>query len=219
MVLQKVTQCCISCWRVVCEGAWGLLAGAIGSLCCIGPSAAILLGLGSSSALFGFQVNHTLALAGGGVVLGLGLLFARWRRRTCDLRPQARWRRIVLMLSAGALVYGLLGLFAPWVAARQEQVITEQIAAAPVAILPRFTTTAPTLRRATLLVAKMDCPPCVSHLRGLLARKPAVARFAADLGNEEVSVVYDSRQIDAATLLALIPQPYQAALRDDVPLP
>src|SRR5690349_2939612 len=30
-------------------GIWGMAAGVVGSLCCIGPSAAILLGLGASS--------------------------------------------------------------------------------------------------------------------------------------------------------------------------
>ncbi|HET9224067.1 MAG TPA: hypothetical protein VFO07_16255, partial [Roseiflexaceae bacterium] len=45
----------------ISSSAWGLLAGLAGSLCCLGPSAAVLLGLGSSSALFGLQLERPLA--------------------------------------------------------------------------------------------------------------------------------------------------------------
>src|SRR5690349_19217653 len=100
--------------------AWGLAAGLVGSLCCIGPSAAILLGLGASSALLGVSLDRALALAGGAALLLIGALMASQRARACDLRPAARWRAPAVMLISFALAYGLLGLLLPALAARQE---------------------------------------------------------------------------------------------------
>src|SRR5262245_10063684 len=83
--------------------AWGLLAGLAGSLCCLGPSAAVLLGLGSSSALFGLQLDRPLALGVGAALLLAGLVFALRRERACAVRPAARWRQPALMLMSFAL--------------------------------------------------------------------------------------------------------------------
>src|SRR5262245_56446698 len=69
--------------------AWGLLAGLAGSLCCLGPSAAVLLGLGSSSALFGLQLERPLAFGIGAALLFAGLAFALRRERACAVRPAA----------------------------------------------------------------------------------------------------------------------------------
>lgn len=194
-------------------GAWGLLSGLVGSLCCIGPSAAVLLGLGSSSALFGLQFSHTLALAGGAALLG-GAAFALTRGHACALLPAARRRRLALMLAAFALSYGLLGVLVPALAARRadaSQVSTGAPEAAPVA--------APALRRATLIVEKMECPPCAASIRSLLMRKPFVKHFVAETYNQQVIVDYDSRQIDARGLLALIPHRTRPSLVADEPLP
>src|SRR5215218_9674038 len=101
----------------IMAGAWGLVAGIVGSLCCIGPSAAILLGLGASSALLGLTLDRVLALGGGAALLLTGALLVAWRERTCDLRPSARWRNPALLLASFALAYGLLGLLVPVLAA------------------------------------------------------------------------------------------------------
>src|SRR5690349_1109759 len=101
-------------------GAWGLAAGLVGSLCCIGPSTAILLGLGASSALLGWTLDRALALGGGAVLLLIGALLVWRRSRACELGPAARWRSPALLLISFALVYGLLGVLVPALAARQE---------------------------------------------------------------------------------------------------
>src|SRR5262249_26004810 len=94
--------------------AWGLLAVLAGSLCCLGRSAAVLLGLGSSSALFGFQLDRPLALGIGAALLLVGLALALRRAQACAVRPAARWRQPALMLISFALAYGLLGVLTPW---------------------------------------------------------------------------------------------------------
>jgi copper chaperone CopZ len=190
-------------------GAWGLLSGLVGSLCCIGPSAAVLLGLGSSSALLGLSLDHTLALAGGGALLLAGVLLALRRARACDMRPATRWRTLALMLATCAIAYGLLGLLLPALAARQEDAstIAFQPARAPAAAI--------TLRRITLNVDQMTCPPCAAHIRALLKRKPFVRSFFAETNIDQVTIDYNSSQTTAKDVLALFPSYYGATIISD----
>jgi hypothetical protein len=194
---------------------WGIFAGLAASLCCLGPSAAVLLGLGSASALAGIELDRSLALAGGAALLLGGAALALRPGRACDLRPATRWRRLGLMLAAFALAYGLLGVLLPeWAASRVEA--TEPPAAAPIAV-PSSAAAAP--RRATLIIEKMICPPCAAHVHSLLGRKPFVQAFVAEENNEQVVIDYDSRQIDAQALVRLFPQRYRVTLISDTPLP
>ncbi len=204
-------------------GAWGLAAGLVGSLCCIGPSAAILLGLGASSALLGFTLDRALALGGGTALLGVGLLFALRRTHACDLRPATRWRNPALMLVSFALAYGLLGLLAPALAARQEDAATISELATSQRTTHNLSKGQPAIaaapiRRLTLIAEKMECPPCAAHVRGLLKRKPFVRSFVAEANNEQVTIDYDSSQITAQAVLALIPNRYGVTLISDAAL-
>lgn len=198
-------------WSGMGAGLWGMLAGLVGSLCCVGPSAAILLGMGASSALFGFHVEQRLALGAGGVLLLIGGVVAWRRTRTCALGSRTGWQQFALLVATSALVYGLLGIAAPWAAARQEDVAAPRQGAAVVA--------PPTLHQATLLVAKMECPPCVAHLHSLLARMPFVVQAVVENGNEQIVIVYDSRQVTVDNVLARIPGQYDAQLLTDAALP
>jgi len=193
-------------------GALGLLAGFVGSLCCLGPSAAILLGLGSSSALTGLAFDRRLALAGGGALLVAGLLLARRRARACAVPGAARWRAPALMLLSFVLAYGLLGYVLPTLAERQAD------ASARVS-----TMTAPqapaSLRRATLLVENMYCPPCAAHVRGALAHKPYIHGFIAETSNEEVVVDYDSQRANTRAIVSIFPYSFHVKLISDQPLP
>jgi hypothetical protein len=194
-------------------GALGLLAGLVGSLCCLGPSAAILLGLGSSSAIAGLAFDRTLALAGGGALLVAGLLLAHRRARACAVPGAARWRAPALILLSFALAYGLLGYELPMLAARQadESARVTTLAAAPQAPVA--------LRRATLLVEKMYCPPCAAHVRGALARKPYIHGFIAETDNEEVIVDYDNQQTNTRAIMSIFPSSFNVKLISDQPLP
>jgi hypothetical protein len=196
---------------------WGLLAGFAGSLCCLGPSAAVLLGLGTSSALFGLQLERPLAFGIGAALLLAGLAFALRRERACAVRPAARWRQPALLLASFALAYGLLGLLAPWAAARQEEAVVASIApvASSVGDLPRPSSE---YRRATLIIEKMVCPPCAANVRSLLKRKAFVHGFMAEEGNETVVIDYNPEQIDAQHLVKLFPLSFKVKLLSDDPL-
>jgi hypothetical protein len=195
-------------------GALGLLAGIAGSLCCLGPSAAILLGLGSSSALAGLAFDRTLALAGGCALLAIGMLLARRQARACALPGRAYWRQPALMLLTFALAYGLLGYLLPALAARYIDAATPAIRSAVSA--PHA---APALRRATLLIEKMYCPPCAAHVRGALKRKPYIHGFVAETNNEQVTVDYDSQLTTARAITAIFPYSFHAKLMSDQALP
>jgi copper chaperone CopZ len=202
--------------------AWGVTAGIVGSLCCIGPSAAVLLGLGASSALE-FSLDRTLALGGGAALLLAGAILASRRAGACDLRPAARWRTLALMLASFALAYGLLGLLAPALAARQEDAAADSELAAsqrqPLSLPQGQAVAAAPLRRLTLIVEKMDCPPCAATVRTALKRQPTVRAFIAEAGNDQVTIDYDSGRTSAKKLAALFPARYGVTLISDQVLP
>jgi copper chaperone CopZ len=195
------------------SGALGLLAGFVGSLCCLGPSAAILLGLGSSSALAGLAFDRTLALAGGGALLAIGLLLARRQARACAVPRATRWRAPALILLTFILAYGLLGYLLPALAERQADASATITTAASAPQAPA------SLRRATLLVEKMYCPPCAAHVRGALGRKPYIHGFVAETNNEEVTVDYDSQQAGVRAIVSIFPSSFRVKLLSDQPLP
>ena len=196
--------------RTVASSAWGLLAGLVGSICCLGPSTAVLLGLGSSSALFGLQFDRTLALGAGVALLLGGIARSLVRERSCALRSAARWRAPALMLAAFVLSYGLLGYLAPALAARQEDTAV---------VAPAAPVEAASLRRATLLIEKMDCPPCAAAIHNRLKQKPFVHHLVAEAYNQQVVIDYDSRQVDAQHLVQMFPMSYGITLVSDEPLP
>jgi copper chaperone CopZ len=207
----------------IMAGAWGLASGLFGSLCCIGPSAAVLLGLGSSSALLGFSLDHTVALAGGAALLLAGALLAARRARACDQRRAARWRAPALMLASFALAFGLLGVLAPALAARQEDAATDAELAASQRqslSLPQVPAVAAAPhRRLTLSVERMSCPPCAAAIRSALKRQPTVRAFFAEADIDQVTIDYDSNQTSAKKLAAIIPAHYGVTLISDEVIP
>jgi hypothetical protein len=201
------------------SGAWGALAGVVGGLCCVGPSAAVLLGLGSSSALAGLALDRNLALAAGALLLVAGVMFALRQARACALRGVARWRTPALMVATFVLSYAVIGVLLPAIAANRVAVEAMQVQPVAQAENVGSTNGAPALRRATLVVTKMECPPCAAHVRSLLKRKPFVRAFFAEEGIDTVTIDYDSGQITPEALAKLIPLRYGVELMSDVTLP
>ena len=191
------------------SGALGLLAGLVSSLCCLGPSAAILIGLGSSSALAGLALDRGVALAVGLGLLVAGVLLARRQVRACTVAGRTHWRQPALMLVIFAVTYGIFAYLLPIEAARQNDAAAEVAAFAPAPVAQV------SLRRATLSVEKMYCPPCASHIRSLLRRKPYVHGFFAEATIDEVTVDYDSRQTSAQSIMRLFPQSFGISLISD----
>jgi copper chaperone CopZ len=168
----------------------------------------------------GFSLDHTMALAGGAALLSAGALLAARRARACDLRPATRWHAPALMLASFALAFGLLGLLAPALAARQEDAAAD----AELATIQRQTHTpqvvaAAPQRRLTLSVEKMNCPPCAAAIRSAIKRQPTVRAFVAEVYNDQVTIDYDSGRTSAKKLAALIPAHYGVTLISDELIP
>jgi len=90
----------------------GFLSGLVASLCCLGPVAIILLGLGPIFGISGlcFKTYRPLFFAIGAFVLVVGLyLWLRKKEGTCDFRAvHNNQRKILLALAAMAVTYYLL---------------------------------------------------------------------------------------------------------------
>jgi hypothetical protein len=195
--------------------AWGLVAGLVGSLCCIGPSTAALLGLGSSSMLFSVQFNQRWALIVSGMLLLGGI--ARVLRPVGICRRPG-WHQPAIMLATFGIAYGLLGGLLPTLAAQ-----VEDRRAAPVAVnasqeIAVERPAAPALHRLTLIIEKMNCPPCAVKIRNRLSGKPAVRELRAEAYNEEVIITYDPQQTTGEALIKLIPTQYGVTFIRDEPV-
>ncbi|MBV9787651.1 MAG: heavy-metal-associated domain-containing protein [Chloroflexi bacterium] len=210
----------------------GFLAGVIGSLCCLGPTAALLLGLGSSSALFSLQFDQSWALGFSLVVLAGGMLQALRRSRSGAVCRVARWRSPLMMALSFAISYALLGVLLPLFAARQElaaEVVANRETAHVASIAANVggqtqpiaapaENKAPELRRLTMIIEKMNCPPCAAKVHNRLSQKPAVRELRAEAYNEEVVVTYDASLSSGEQLMKLFPRQYGLFLISDVPV-
>lgn len=177
------------------------MAGVTGSLCCLGPAAAVLLGLGASSALASLQLGRVLAAALSVGLLAVGVALAMRRSAACGLSPTRRLRAPLLMLAVFGVSYVLLAYAVPAVAARR-------LSSAPAAP-----------RRLTLSIEKMYCPPCAAIVRRHLAEHPGVLAVVAELGVDQVTVDYRPADVAAETLASLFPGSYGVAVLSDAALP
>lgn len=198
------------------SAAWGLLAGIAGSLCCLGPSAAVLLGLGASSALAGVQLERLPALGAGLALLIVGVLLAYRRARMCGLTPAARARGPLVALLSFGLAYAVLAYVLPALAA--QQIYAEAAATAPASFAAPAASTAPS-ERLVISIIKMDCPPCVAKVHATLAQEPGVRAFVAELNVDEVTIDYDPSVVSAERLAGLFPSSYQVEIVSESVLP
>lgn len=192
---------------------WGLLAGVAGGLCCLGPAAAALLGLGASSALAALQISRAPALALALALLGAGVALAARRAAACGLSGRARLRAPLVMLAVFGLSYALLAYALPALAARQVA------AAAPAARAAPAPPAEAAVRRLTLSIEKMSCPPCAATVGRLLAERPEVVAFVASEHSDQVTIDYLPSAVSAAALARLFPPSYGVHVLDDAALP
>lgn len=192
--------------------AWGLGAGLISSLCCLGPAAAALLGLGASSSLAGLQLGRAPAIALGLTALAFGVVLALRRGAACALPPARRLRSPLITLACFGMSYTLLAVAIPSVAARQIAAAPLPPAAAPAAEAAGET------RRLILSIPKMDCPPCAAIVQRRLAEQPGVTAFLATSDSDEVRIDYRPAIVSADALAGLFPPSYQVSVLNDVPL-
>lgn len=197
--------------------AWGLVAGVTGSLCCLGPAAAVLLGLGASSALASLQLGRVLVAALSVGLLAVGVALAMRRSAACGLSPTRRLRAPLLMLAVFGVSYVLLAYAVPAVAARRLSSAPVAASAPAAPLATGLAAAAP--RRLTLSIEKMYCPPCAAIVRRHLAEHPGVLAVVAELGVDQVTVDYRPADVAAETLASLFPGSYGVAVLSDAALP
>jgi copper chaperone CopZ len=191
---------------------WGLVAGIVGSLCCLGPAAAALLGLGASSALAALQIGRAPAIGLALLLLSAGVALAARRGASCGLSRAARLRAPLVMIAVFGLSYALLAQALPAAAARQ--------IAAAAALAPPSPPPAPAAqRRLTLSIEKMYCPPCAARVSQLLAERAGVVSFTAIEALDEVTVDYRPSEVSADALARIVPSTYGVVVLSDVALP
>lgn len=96
--------------------AWGIGAALVGSLCCVGPVVAVVMGLGSASFLLSFTAYRPLFLGASFLLMGAGAVIMVRRSRTCcSVEQQQRnlWAYLVVSLITFASSYGLLTYVIP----------------------------------------------------------------------------------------------------------
>lgn len=114
--------------------AWGLGAALIGSLCCIGPVAAVAMGLGSASFLFGFTAYRPYFLGASLLLMGAGAYFLFRRSRTCRTRQQQQrnlWMYLGTTVGTFALGYALLTYVLPGLMYNEVGASAAALSAAP----------------------------------------------------------------------------------------
>jgi len=176
--------------------AGGLLSALAASLCCIGPLAAVALGLGSFPAAGWFAASRPIFL---GVTVGLLIvawfLAIRARRlqcaadAACARLPAKRWP--LVLLSFCTLVVAGVALFPE--AARS---VADRAR-------PASTTTAggSVLR---VRIPSMDCAACAVGIEGTLQRVAGVRSAAVRYATKEAEITYDAAVVSQATLIAHI---------------
>lgn len=100
---------------------WGLLSALVASLCCVGPLALILLGVGGASTALSIGYRKPYFIILGVIILGFG--FYKLYQKNCETKHLNRKQQIAIFggsFLAAALLYYLLTfviapLIAPWV--------------------------------------------------------------------------------------------------------
>jgi len=195
---------------------WGLFAALLATLCCVGPLAPVLLGLGAGAALFGLDQYRPWFLGAGLALLGL----ASWRavrRRYCR-RGQAPRPSVLVATIFGTgigfyllLQYGVAPVLAGLASeklARQDRIDAAPAAAASAGEEP--------LRAALLKIEGMDCAACAVGVEEALRSHPGAREARVDWRGGEGEVVYDpSLTTLEAILQTELPERYALRLAEE----
>lgn len=178
---------------------YGLGAGFLSVLCCVGPIIPILLGVGGGAALFGLDQYKPW-------FIGLGLLVlagASWyavnkQNACCAVRNRAKNAKLFAMIFAigmltyGAMFYGVVPLLArvagDKVEARQTALATGKISPFQASVLD-------------LQVEGMTCAGCSVGVKQALLQVPGVITADVDWQSGAARIEFDRNQTDIDAIL------------------
>jgi mercuric ion transport protein len=174
-------------------------AAIIASLCCIGPIAVAMIGVGSVAAFSVFWEFRPHLIGLTLILLGLAFYFTYRRREvvcadgTCKFESAGKWSKrsvwMATLLAALAIAFPYFG---------------STDTAAAQSVLSQQTNQSPQSAIVILKIDGMDCRGCAGGLEATLARLDGVNKAGVEFERSRAVIVYDSTKINPERLVAAV---------------
>jgi mercuric ion transport protein len=174
-------------------------AAIIASLCCIGPIAVAMIGVGSVAAFSVFWEFRLYLIGLTLILLGLAFYFTYRKREvvcedgTCKFESAGKWSKgavwTATLLAALAIAFPYFG---------------STDTAAAQSMLSRQSTKSPNAAIAILNIEGMDCKGCAKGLEATLARLDGVKKAVVEYDQGRAVIEYDSTKIKSNQLIASV---------------
>lgn len=181
-----------------------IIAAIAASLCCLGPVAAALLGLGSFGAAAAFEKWRPILLAITVVLLAAAFYFTYRRREaagadcSCATKGASRWNKIALWIATIVIVS--FAAF-PYYSGRLLAALSRQPSEGADLNLPAATDH---LTKIRMRISGMTCGGCATALEAALRGIPGVQSAAASYEKGEASVEFDPARVKAEQLVEAV---------------
>lgn len=180
----------------------------IASLCCIGPIAVAMIGVGSIAAFSIFWDYRPYLIGLTVVLLGLAFYFTYRKREvvcengTCKFESASKWSKSAVWL---ATMLAVLAIVFPYVGSTEAAVAQSMLAQQP--------NRTPTSTVAILNIEGMDCIGCAKGLEATLARLDGVKKAVVEYEESRAVVEYDSTRINTKKMIVSVDETgFKAAL-------
>ncbi len=166
-----------------------IFAALAASLCCVGPIAIALLGLGSAGLFVTIGEYRPYIMGVTLVFLGLAFFFTYRKREvvcedgTCKVQGPSRWNKIVVWFSAAIVAFLLL---LPY--------LNFNLTASPKQLQANLATT-------VIDVRGMSCPACARGIEISLSKLIGVQEAKVDFDHNKAIVKYDEQKINKEQLI------------------
>jgi copper ion binding protein len=198
-----------------------LLGAITASLCCIGPLAATLLGIGSFSAATLFEAWRPYLLGITSVLLAAAFYFTYRKREvacadgTCKVGSAPRWNKVLLWIATVVVIlFAAFPYYSGPLLAALNRGPNQHKAGAVQVISPHEEQAATSkLATATISVEGMTCGGCVASVRQALLKREGVKSADVSLEKKQAIVKYDPAKVTPEQLVEAINQTgYKAKL-------
>jgi copper chaperone CopZ len=171
-----------------------IVTALIASLCCIGPIAVAMIGVGSIAAFSLFWDYRPYLIGLTVVLLGLAFYFTYRKREvvcedgTCTFESAGKWSKVAVWLAAtlAAVAIAFPYLVSTDIAAAQSMMVQQPHRSSTVAVLE---------------IEGMDCRGCAKGLEATLARLDGVKKAVVEYEKSRALIEYDSTAITPEKLL------------------
>lgn len=183
----------------------------VASLCCIGPIAVAVIGIGSVAAFSVFWEYREYLIGLTVILVGLAFYFTYRKREivcedgTCKFESGGKWSKgavwTATLLAVLAIAYPYFG-------------VTDSVAAQQILSQPQD----PSSTSAVLVlnIEGMDCRGCAKGLEATLGQLEGVKKAAVEFEESRAVIEYDVTRIDSDKLIASVDETgFTATLEDE----